>query len=256
MKKNQQGATLIVVLIFLVAITVIGTLAIRQSMIALNIATNAQVQQLLTQNSDAVFFQTEKPSNLGISLTGVGMLGYINNKVDKDKELVFCYRGDQISFFDISRASIMQWKEGALAPTNNDLGTDGYCDATIQDTNWFTSGRRAVLTQVSVKFPSKNAGGPFSNRVSGTDGQVSKFEDSKPVKIFAVSIMPSISSASRTDINNCLRSKMNDVTIPVDISPTTVLDDNKQDITACLKDLNVPFTTQVSEYVLAQEGAL
>lgn len=254
MKNNQKGATLIVVLVFLVAITIIGTIAIRQSMVALNIATNAQVQQLLTQNSDAVFFQAEQPSNLGVSLTGIGMFGYINNKTDKDKELVFCYRGDQSSFFDISRASIMQWTEGK-APTNNDLGTEGYCDATKQDKNWFTSGRRAVLTQVSVKFPSKNVGGPFSNRVSGTDGQVSKFEESKPVKIFAVSIMPSISSADRTAINDCLHSKMNDVTIPADVSPTTVSDENKQDITTCLKNLNVPFTTQVSEYVLAQESA-
>lgn len=255
MKNKQKGATLIVVLVFLVAITIIGTIAIRQSMVALNIATNAQVQQLLTQNSDAVFFQAEKPSNLGVSLTGIGMFGYINNKTDKDKELVFCYRGDQSSFFDISQASIMQWKENDDKPTNNDLGTEGYCDATIQNTNWFTSGRRAVLTQVSVKFPTQNTGGPFSNRVSGTDGQVSKFEDSKPVKVFAVSIMPSISSADRAAINNCLRSKMNDVTIPADVSPTTVSDENKQDITTCLKNLNVPFTTQVSEYVLAQQSA-
>ena len=80
MIHNQKGATLIVVLIFLVVITVIGTLAIRQSMIALNIATNAQVQQLLTQNSDAAFFQTERPGNLGESLTQSGMFGYISGK--------------------------------------------------------------------------------------------------------------------------------------------------------------------------------
>lgn len=255
MKNKQKGATLIVVLVFLVAITIIGTIAIRQSMVALNIATNAQVQQLLTQNSDAVFFQTEKPSNLGLGLTASGMFGYIKGDQDKDKELVFCYRGDQTSYFKLSNASIMQWKEGADEPTNNDLGTEGYCDATIQNTNWFTSGRRAVLTQVSVKFPTQNTGGPFSNRVSGVDGQVSKFEDSRPVKVFAVSIMPSLSSALRTDINSCLRTKMNDVSIPKDTDSTTVADSNKQNVTTCLKDLGVPFTTQVSEYVLAQESA-
>ena len=254
MKNNQRGATLVVVLIFLVAITVIGTLAIRQSMLALNIATNSQVQQLLTQNSDSAFFQIEVPSNLGVSLAGSGMFGYISNKSDKDKEVVFCYRGDQTSFFDISRASMVQWKEGATSLTNNDFGIAGYCDATVQDTNWFTSGRRAVLTQVSVKFPTQSTGGPFSNRISGVDGQVSKFEDSKPVKVFAVSIMPSISSASRSDINDCLRTKMNDVTIPTNVSPSTVSDANKQDVTACLKGLNVPFTTQVNEYVLAQQS--
>ena len=255
MKNNQKGATLIVVLIFLVLITIIGTVAIRQSMVGLNISTNAQVQQLLIQNSDSVFFQIEKPENFRNSILGVGMFGYNNNVSGKDKELVFCYRGDQNSLFDISRASQVEWKEGATAPTNDSLGVAGYCDATVQNTNWFTSGRRAVLTQVSVKFPTNNVGSPFSGRVSGTDGQTSKFEDSKPVKVFAVSIMPSLSNASRSDINNCLRLKMNEVTIPKSISASTISDTNKQDVTTCLKNLNVPFTTQVNDYVLAQESA-
>ena len=44
MKKNEQGATLIVVLILLVIMTVIGTLAVRNSLTSLNIATNSQAQ--------------------------------------------------------------------------------------------------------------------------------------------------------------------------------------------------------------------
>ncbi len=31
--------------------------------------------------------------------------------------------------FNIGRASLMQWVDGNSAPTNNALGTDGYCDA-------------------------------------------------------------------------------------------------------------------------------
>ena len=56
MKTKQEGATLIVVLILLVIITMIGTLAIRSSLTTLNIATNSQAQQLLVQNSDSAIF--------------------------------------------------------------------------------------------------------------------------------------------------------------------------------------------------------
>lgn len=44
---------------FLVAIMVIGTIAIRKGLINLNIATNSQVQQLILQNSDASFSDRE-----------------------------------------------------------------------------------------------------------------------------------------------------------------------------------------------------
>lgn len=55
-QQKQRGATLIVVLFLLLAIIVLGTLAIRQSLVGLSIATNSQAQQLLLQNSDAAFF--------------------------------------------------------------------------------------------------------------------------------------------------------------------------------------------------------
>lgn len=100
MKQVQQGATLIVVLILLVVITVLGTLAIRQSMVTLNIATNSQAMQLMLQNADSAFFNVEKQSNIVQALSGSGMFGYIDGATNKDKELVFCYRGaDQKKVF-------------------------------------------------------------------------------------------------------------------------------------------------------------
>ena len=255
MKNYQTGATLILVLIFLVAMTIIGTLAIRQSMVSLSIATNSQVQQLLTQNSDAALYKAENPSDLAYSLSPAGLFGYINNAKDKNKELVFCFRGDQTQFFSISQASLMQWKEGSNGLTNNSLGTRGYCDTSANSTtNWFTSGRRAVLTQVSVKFPTDTSlDNPFYDRARGSDSQKGQIEEAKRVKIFAVSIMPSLSKASRADINNCLTGRMNQVTVPEDKDPSTLTADQKIDITACLAGLNVPFTTQVSEYTITQD---
>ncbi len=255
MKKYQAGATLIVVLIFLVAMTVIGTLAIRQSMVSLNIATNSQVQQLVTQNSDAALFKAENPGDLAYALSPVGLFGYINNPKNKNNELVFCFRGSESQFFNISKASLIQWKEGAETLSTNSLGTRGYCDAsTNASTNWFTSGRRAVLTQISVKFPTDSSlDNPFFDRVRGSDSQKGQIEEAKRVKIFAVSLTPSLTEASRSDINACLNGKMNQVTPPEDKDVSTVTTAQKVDVTACLTKLNVPFTTQVSEYTIAQD---
>lgn len=256
MKKYQAGATLIVVLIFLVAMTIIGTLAIRQSMVSLSIATNSQVQQLLTQNSDAALFKTENPTDLAYALSPAGLFGYINNAKDKNKELVFCFRGSETEFFNIANASLMQWKEGDSNPVNSSLGgTRGYCDASVSSSkNWFTSGRKAVLTQVSVKFPTDSSlDNPFFDRVRGSDSQKGQIEEAKRVKVFAVSITPSLSKASRSDINACLNGKMSQVTPPDDKDTSTLTPDQKVDMTACLTKINVPFTTQVSEYTITQD---
>jgi len=61
MRRAQQGATLIIVLVLLVAITVIGSLAIRSSVLSLRVSTMSQAQQLLLQNSDAALFKIEDP---------------------------------------------------------------------------------------------------------------------------------------------------------------------------------------------------
>ena len=52
LKRQQRGATLIVVLIMLLIITIVGVMAIRIAMTSLNIATNSQIGQLLMQTGD------------------------------------------------------------------------------------------------------------------------------------------------------------------------------------------------------------
>ena len=116
--QQQQGAALIVVMILLLAVTIIGTMAVRQGLVSLGVATNSQAQQLLMQNSDAAFFNVEKESNLIQSLSASGMFGYIDGAANKDKELIFCFRGDQTNFFDITKASLMEWVAPATAPAH------------------------------------------------------------------------------------------------------------------------------------------
>lgn len=252
MKKYQSGAALIVVLIFLVALTVIGTLAIRQSVVGLGIATNSQAQQLQVQNSDSSFFRVEDRRRLIESLSASGMFGYISNPKDRNKELVFCYRGDQSNFFDINFASIISWEPGDTAPRNNAKGTAGYCDARPSTANYFTSARRTVMTQVSVKFSTATnaAQTAFTNRTTGEDGKLSTLENAKLIKIFAVSIMPTLSSVEGGKINKCLQEHMNEVTIPdgIQLAKESPL---RQNVTDCLTNLNVPFSTYVTEHILA-----
>ena len=252
MKQHQQGATLIVVLFVLLILTIIGTVAIRQSSMVLKVATSSQAQQLLTQNTDATFFNVENLDNFIQSLSTSGMFGYINNGKDIDKELVFCFRGDQKQFFNIGRASIIAWEEGKTEPTNSSMGKDGFCDAKDASKNFFTSTRRVVMTQVAVKFSTVNSGTPFSDRQRGTDTKKSQSEEAKRVKVFSVSVMPTLSSASRDDINLCLQNRMSEVTIP---QGTTVAANSaaRQSVTTCLTGLNVPFTTHVTEYTITPE---
>ncbi|WP_455597752.1 pilus assembly protein PilX [Acinetobacter pecorum] len=253
MIKKQRGATLIVVLLILLAVIVLGTLAVRQGMVSLGIATNSQAQQLLLQNSDSAFFNIEREDNIIQALSGSGMFGYIGGADDRDKELVFCYRGAEPSFFDINRASIIYWKAGTTEPTNNEFGTEGYCDSsTGSSTNFFTSGRKVVMTQVAVKFSSISANDPFFGAQFGTDEEAVKFERSKAVKVFAVSVMPNLTSATSSAINACFQNHMSEVTIPVG-TPVSLNAPSRRTVTECLSDLNVPFTSHVTEYVIVQD---
>ncbi|TCB60663.1 PilX N-terminal domain-containing pilus assembly protein [Acinetobacter terrae] len=253
MKKQQTGATLIVVLILLLVITVIGTLAIRSSLTSLNIATNSQGQQLLLQNSDAAIFNVESPNLLQRNTAYDGLFGLVKTDANKGKELVFCYKGTATSFYDISRASFMQWVSGT-APNNSELGVDGYCKLDSSD-NFFTSGRKAVMTQVSIKVNTDTSSAlvgldrAFEHMQRGTDAEAAKIDKSEKMLVTATSIVPSMSSASDTDINDCFKLHMNQVVIPSGVTPATGM--NKS-VSQCLQDLGVPVNTQITEYNLTQ----
>lgn len=254
--STQRGAALIVVMMLLVVITIVATLVVKQSIVALSIATNSQAQQLMLQNSDAAFFNVEQKNNIIQSLSSSGMFGYISGAANKDKELVFCYRGvDQSDFFDITNASIIEWNAPDQKPKNNDLGPDGFCSASATTGNFFTSGRKAVMTQIAVKFSSEAERDPFYGQILGTDDKTVKLERSKPVKVFSVSIMPTLTSVDKSKVDACFSQHMNDPTIPTKVTPEKDSDGNSMgdSVTSCLSKLNVPFESSVTEYVIAQD---
>ncbi|ATU44273.1 pilus assembly protein PilX [Acinetobacter junii] len=253
MIRRQIGATLIVVLILLLVLTVLGTLAIRGSLTALNIATNSQAQQLLLQNSDSAIFNAENPNLLTLNTSQSGLFGKIKADGNKGKELVFCYRGTQTQFYQSSKASLMKWFSGN-APDNSEIGLDGYCK--LDNTNnFFTSGRKAVMTQVAVKVNTDTSNSlvgldkAFDFMQVGTDVDKAKVVESNKILVIATSIVPSMSAASDGDINACFNSHMNHVVVPSGVTPTTGMN---QSVAECLKNLGVPVNTQIAEYNLTQ----
>lgn len=97
--KQQKGATLIVVLVILILITLVGTLAVRSGILGLRLATNSQVQALLLENSNAALFNLENPNQVARQLAQDGMYSYFNSAANAEDELVFCYRASQDTLF-------------------------------------------------------------------------------------------------------------------------------------------------------------
>ncbi len=105
MIRKQQGATLIVVLIILIMVTLLGTLAIKSGILGLKIATNSQVNALLLENSDAALFNIENPAKIEQQLALNGMFAYFNSADNAQDELVFCYKASESTFFSLQNAS-------------------------------------------------------------------------------------------------------------------------------------------------------
>lgn len=238
--KVQSGFSLIVILVLLVLITIIATIAIRQSILSLSIATNSQAQQLMTQNSDAATFHLEDRQNLVRNLARDGMFGFIKGANNKGKELIFCYRGSKEQFFNLSQASLIYAVDNNTV-NNNAMGTSGYCRVSSSE-NFFTSHRRAVLTQISVSYlDTSEEDEPFKFNIRGTDEEIAKVEKMQPVIVNTISLMPTLSKASDHQINECLMNRLANTKNP------------NLSLGQCLTNLNVPFTIHTTLYELGQK---
>ncbi|MEC8886688.1 MAG: hypothetical protein VX875_06270 [Pseudomonadota bacterium] len=240
----QKGSVLIVVLIMLVLLTVAGTWAIRSSMTNLNVATNSQAQSLLMQTSDSVFFALENATDNALRFAnmriGDGMLAYVMRAENKNKELVMCIRGAQNDHFSGSRfGSVVYWSGNTIK--NSDLGTRGFCK--MDRGSDFISARDAVLTQISIRAADNTE--DWEQMYEGQDKDSAKKQDVQKVVITATSIIPNLSSASKAEINGCLRNF------------TSFYDEvaDQDTVTDCLAAHNVPYSTQDMEYTLRDVDA-
>ncbi|WP_180036911.1 MULTISPECIES: pilus assembly protein PilX [unclassified Acinetobacter] len=270
MKRFQTGVTLIVVLLILIVITVIGSLAVRSSILSLKVATVSQAQQLLMQNSDAALFNVEDPTQLARSMALNGMFGYLKGDASSGKELVFCYKANNNLFFNFHNASLVSWNGTSIV--NNGLGPNGFCKV---ESGFFTSGRNTVMTQIAVKASDISELADFQHMQKGTDADSIKKAPAQMYTVYAISIFPGLANSSVTDLNdkikNCFSQYMNGLpqskadelereilltkgstalTEQQKAEKLAVLNNAKITVPDCLNALGVPTHTQVARYAL------
>lgn len=225
--KQQQGATLITVLIVLVLVTLLGTVAVKTGILGLKIATNSQVNNLLMGNSDAALFNIENPDQVARQLALDGMFAYFNSSANANDELVFCYRASENSFFKLSKASAIT-ADGSTTK----IGVDGFCEATQ-----FAMGRSAVLSQV---YLTKNAttSTPFGGVPKGTSlGQSNVPVTTNNIGATVISVLPSFAGATTTEIESCFKQRASAVG-------------------ACFEGLGIPYNMQHSDYTVGGQPKL
>lgn len=242
---SQSGSTLITVLFILIIITIVGVMATRSGIFGLKLATSSQVIQILNQNTDAAFIPIEDKNKIQSYLLGTNLFGYPKMDSNRNKELIFCYKGKETSFFSLRRAS-MVYIDGSSKLDTDDLGVAGYCQYAD---GFFSSGRSAAMTQVSIRIGNSTSAKPkpFDGVPEGTDSESGKVDEPKRLIATVISVMPVLSSASADEVNACMQRVSY-----VDPAITNISKEDKVTVSECLSGLGIPYTTQISEYSLGQ----
>lgn len=249
MRFHQRGVTMIAVLFILILLVLIGTLAVKQSLTGLSIATNSQIQSLNQQTADAVFFSLEKDNKDSITLqknlSSLGLFGMVKSDSFREKELVFCFRPKkQAKMFTLQNASVI-YPENDSDINNTSLGSTGFCKYTTDD---YSSSRNIMISQVAVKKGSSNTDVPFKYFPTGTDASTVQLDQVQPVQIIVTTIIPGASSGNgsgwgnyEAQINKCFNSYLNDKSAQYAGQKT---------IAQCFADLGVPYSQQVMDYAV------
>jgi Tfp pilus assembly protein PilX len=237
--RSEKGSALIGVLLLLLMITVLGVIAMKQGLTILNISTNAQVQGLLVQTSDAVL-NTIATTDVTQITSISGVIGAALANAAPNQEYVFCYRPNFIQ--GKTTAAVV----GTSDVVTVDSGGDGFCHL---DTD-YGSGRKATVTQVAVSIPTDTSNLPPLSGLSHNGTNVSLgsglpqgFTTQQRVRVTATSMLPAFSASTASTIeSDCLQGRISDNT---DLSFAGV-----ESVTDCLARKGVPANTQVQEFSL------
>jgi len=255
LQRQQRGATLIVVLMMLLVITIVGVFAIRVAMTSLNIATNSQIGQLLLQTGDT-------PTNLILNRSNYKNLTSITSAVGKaisdqkdplkhGREYVFCYRPTSAlqvnSILDMTVLIPPDATATKATVDTTESNRSGFCDLESD----FGSSREAVVTQVAVKYISESDpdAAPGADLDRGTDASkdsnVQQGKVDGRVRITATAILPHYSRSNLADVqedcigNGSTAGYINDNT---DTGLRT-----KKTMADCLTEYGIPVNTQIQE---------
>lgn len=200
---NQQGATLIVVLLVLILIVLAGVVAIKQSRTDLQLATSDQINTLLLQSSDSA---NNKLENL---LNSQDQAGY-QRAVSKSS--IFGYylsdlantRVNEISYCFTPQTTYRVGLSSITVPSGGKVSSLGFCHT--GNANSYSTGRDTVVTQVSI-IPSPEAdpetSEAFGNMPIGTD-TAGLTTQRTPFDIRALSILPAYAKSQTSALDQCL----------------------------------------------------
>lgn len=240
-RQSQEGVTLIVVLMFLMLITLVGIIAVKRSTTDLKVATADQIDTFLLNSSDSANKRIEKIFDNDTDqdykdavIKGSGMFGYYLSEAgsaNRDDQYVFCYNPRLNGFAKLSQASIVKPNGGTVMTTGS-----GYCD--ISKTESYSSARSNSVTQINITRPSRVVVGQggFKSVTQGSGIQANEPSNESAVfNIRYTSILPSLSNASKEDINDCLKK-------PIDPN-----DGSTESLDECMKDEGVATKTLVQQ---------
>lgn len=260
--KYQQGATLIVVMVMLLLVTVVGVLAMRVAMTSLNISTNSQIGQLLVQSADTPINEIMKVAQNDaanfVSFGSVVGAALKESEVNPGAEYIFCYKptSNTVKFGQFIDATLLKPGAADIA-TVVDGGVRGFCDLSAD----FGSMRQAAITQVAITIPvDANDAIVGSNLSRGTNlSEGTPFPKSltakQRVRMVTTSMLPAYATTSLATIQSeCLSTASARISDNLDPANQT-----KQTLADCLRERGVPVNAQVQEFnyanILTQDQA-
>lgn len=239
--SHQSGIALIVVLLFLILIAIAGAIALRQSSVDLNVATNDQAGTLLLNSSDSLLAHIESvgsnpkhPQYAKIMTERRGILGYflVQTQSKYGHQISLCYQPNQSTLYEQNRAYIRQLG-------NSFLATDKACHP--KKSSDYSSARNTAMTQLVVQGLEDNVSDNFAAAARGTSEGGSSNQINPKIQINSVSIIPALANASYQEINNCLARPVGNA------SNYGISNGNIND---CLRNNNIPNTSLVEEGTL------
>ncbi|PNK61135.1 hypothetical protein A6J60_009820 [Psychrobacter sp. FDAARGOS_221] len=243
---------LVIVLFMVLLLSAASVIALRDSQTSLDLTTAAQVNQLLFHASDVPLVRIEQviqsPVLLSQWLSDIGPIGYLLRSGEQfaTAEYVLCYQPTQR---DTLYAGANQHK--IISQSGLTQNKEGYCRINNSQSNYFTSARQVVATQVSLVRPDSLSPSVIDATQDTTTALVSQ-----PVRIrtYVVSVMPILSDASLSEVEACLALSM------VDRKLQHSLASNASDIAslsqvACLQQTQTPYNLQVQDYLYHPQTA-
>ena len=166
-RGTEQGATLIVVLLFLVLITLAGAIAVRQSNTDLKLATSDQINTVLLQSSDSANQKLEmmvnsSPTSVAYKdvVSSAGVFGhFILDDNNKNHEFIYCFNPRTVKYLT-KNATVKTPATPASAGVDASPGgywnglNNGVCN--YNTAGDYTSARQTVMTQMSVTVTPRN----------------------------------------------------------------------------------------------------